>query len=76
MMRHTWYEAQSRDDHISRGDFEESLPRCTVLAVKPDFLEDDVLIEVDPIKAGAAEQISRKHVLGLQVSVRDVQQEP
>lgn len=60
IMIDTWYEAQSRNDHISRRDIEQPSPRCTGFAIKTDLLEDKVLIQVDSIKAGVAEQIGRK----------------
>lgn len=47
----TRHEPKRGDDQVSRRDLEELRPRRALAAIEPDLLEDDVLIEVDPVEA-------------------------
>jgi len=45
------YEAKGSDDHASSRYLEETFPRSTGGSVIADLLENDVLVEIDAVKA-------------------------
>lgn len=47
----TGHETQGRDDDVPGGDFEQLLPRSAGLAVEPDLLQDDILVQVDAVES-------------------------
>ena len=43
-------EAEHGNDDVPDRDFEEALPWRARLAIKPDLLQDDVLVQIDTIE--------------------------
>ena len=45
-----WHESECRDDDATDCDLEQTVPRCSILAVKADLLQYDVLVQVDAVE--------------------------
>ena len=45
------HKTERSDDEVTGSDLEETIPRASRLAIESDLLQDDVLVEVNTVKA-------------------------
>ena len=50
-IRLTGDEAKNGDDEVANRDLEESVPGCARFAIKTVLLQDNILIQIDPVKS-------------------------